>query len=282
MHLVCELQSTFLTPHEHAPEPIYWLKDYLLSSHNISIVDGYSNGYHHYLAQSLTLNTPLPMTALHRSWHGLATNNQAWGTLQLVNWQAGRDEIALQPEQDLQVTALEHDAIERSMTPLLLEDGFTLHKHTEGAWHISGDDLAHLHCADLARAAGHPLRSYVPRAKAAQHDKTAKKWLRITNELQMLLYQHAVNDVRTTNKLPALNAVWLSGCGVLPSPTPHKPEWTHARIKHLADLHAAVQAHTPTKLTLCSADKVITLEKASVMQRLLKPKLTLQSMLALL
>jgi hypothetical protein len=282
MHLVCELQSTFFTPNEHAPEPIYWLKDYFSLAENISVFNDYSNGYHQFLAQSLAMNAPLPLTALQRCWQGKATDNKAWGSLQLVNWQAGRDEMALQPEQDLQVTPLEHDAIERSMLALLREDGFALETHAQGAWHISGDDLALLHCADLSRAAGHPLREYVPRSKDKTQAKSAKKWLRIANELQMMLYQHPVNDARAASKQPALNAVWLSGCGVLPSPAPSKPEWTHLRIKQVFDLSAAIEAHSPTKLTLCSADKVITLEKASFMQRLFRPQLTMQTLLALL
>jgi hypothetical protein len=41
--------------------------------------------------------------------------------------------------------------------------------------------------------------------------------LRLHNEAEMLLYTHPVTDARAAQRLPAVNAIWLHGAGVLPA-----------------------------------------------------------------
>ncbi len=228
----------------------------------------------------LSLSQALATTALERHWQSLDTRNTAWGTLQLVHWQVGRDDVRLHPELDLRVTPQEHQAIEDSIMPLLREDGFMLETHEFGVWHIASDELAYLQCCELARAAGRDMREIQARPMNEAGAAAIKKWHRITNELQMLLYSHPVNDLRAANMQLTLNAVWLSGCGALPSPAPARPEWTHVRVNDVAALEAALTQHEVTTLTLCSADSAVTLTQASLFKRLLKPRVSLQTLAA--
>jgi hypothetical protein len=41
----------------------------------------------------------------------------------------------------------------------------------------------------------------------------AIKWASFTNELQMLLFAHPINQVRETKGLPAVNSIWCYGLG---------------------------------------------------------------------
>lgn len=284
MHLVCEITTDFLKPNIHAPQLSYWLKDKSVDVILCSQTNVYSSGYTSFIADQLHQTQPLPLTALQRRWQGMPLHNLPWGSLQLVHWQVGREVIALHPELDLQITAEEHAAIESDITALLREDGFAMEAQRNGVWHIAAPQLAHLHCCDLARAARRDVREIQPQAL---HDdagaKALKLWHRIGNELQMLLYSHPVNDQRAANLQLTLNAVWLSGCGALPSSastSPAKPQWTHLPIHTIEQLEATLQSHNPETLTLCGADRYLTLSKQQGMKRWFAPKLTLEKLLA--
>jgi hypothetical protein len=187
--------------------------------------DDYASGYEHFLAYQcdhVIGASATPHVALKRHWAGLASDG-AWGELRLVHWQVRREDIVLHPQLDLQVTEAEHSAIEQSIAPLLAEDGFALHTQSPGVWHIQGNDLLELDTATPERAAGRDMRSFMPHSEV--EPMAAQRWRRIANELQMLLYNHALNDARESRGQLSLNAVWLSGCGALPSPAPAKPDY---------------------------------------------------------
>ena len=44
----------------------------------------------------------------------------------------------------------------------------------------------------------------------------AIQWASFTNELQMLLFEHPVNQAREAKHLPAINSIWCYGCGEKP------------------------------------------------------------------
>ena len=51
---------------------------------------------------------------------------------------------------------------------------------------------------------------YLPQGENASY------WNKITNEIQMLLHEHALNQQRELHQLPAINSIWLSAGGTLP------------------------------------------------------------------
>jgi hypothetical protein len=50
---------------------------------------------------------------------------------------------------------------------------------------------------------GENMRQFLPRGRDA---RMVERWM---NELQMLLFNHPVNDTRQSNRLPPINVVWL-------------------------------------------------------------------------
>ena len=78
-------------------------------------------------------------------------------------------------------------------------------------WLAQGPVFQDLASASLARARGQPIDAWIPRQSAAQGLR------RLQNEMQMLLYTHALNDARSASGQVPVNGFWISGTG---SPLP--------------------------------------------------------------
>ncbi|BCM25524.1 hypothetical protein [Methyloradius palustris] len=61
-------------------------------------------------------------------------------------------------------------------------------------------------------AAGRDIRQHMPQGKGMA------KWHGILNEIQMLLHDHAINQLREQNSLVPINSIWLSGGGFYQAP----------------------------------------------------------------
>jgi hypothetical protein len=118
---------------------------------------------------------------------------------------------------------------------------------------------------------------------------------RLQSEMQMLLYNHPVNDAREGRRQPTVNSFWLHGAGVLPAQTPanapalladglraaalqgHAQAWQAAwqelDTTVLAAALTQLQSHGALRLTLCSEQAAHTYEAKPQAwhQRLLRP-----------
>jgi hypothetical protein len=126
----------------------------------------------------------------------------------------------------VKVTPAEDAALQATIVPLLLEDGFVVTPLAPGKWHLQHPRLHTLDTASPERAQGRAVTHWLPTGDFA------RVWKRIANELQMLLYNHAINDNR---ELP-INSVWLWGTGSLAEFTPHyylvaeRIDWLHRYV----------------------------------------------------
>lgn len=132
----------------------------------------------------------------------------AWITL--CHWQNRSARISLSDPQALEVTAAESQSLLQAMRPYFAEDGITLTEQGAGRWLARGEPFQGLACASLDRVVGRRIDAWMPQAAHA------KQLLRLQNEMQMLLYTHAVNDARGEQALQAINSFWISGAGALP------------------------------------------------------------------
>jgi hypothetical protein len=132
-------------------------------------------------------------------------------------------------------------------------------------WYLAHELLTELPTASLDRVIGRNPDMWMPdRPEAA----TLR---RLMSEVQMLLYQHPVNEAREAAGLPPVNSIWLSGCGlrqVESQPAPQLVEtlrtpalqgdwagwvqaWQAADAGPVRDLLARAQAGEAVQLTLC-------------------------------
>lgn len=144
---------------------------------------------------------PWPMAA-HETG---STGSQAWITP--CHWQVGMDQVVMQAPETLQLQDDESQQLLEAMHPYMAEDGLQVQWHSALRWHARGELLEGIATASLARVAGANIRPWITDGSLPAPLR------RLQSEMQMLLYQHPVNDARMARGLPTVNAFWLHGAG---------------------------------------------------------------------
>lgn len=151
----------------------------------------------------------LPWAAWHRAQQGQpGTEPQAWMTP--CHWQIGMDQVVMADPAHLRLSDDESQQLLQAMQPFLQEDGLQVTWHSALMWHAQGALLANLPTASLDRVIGQNVKDWMPQHAAA------RPLQRLQSEMQMLLYNHPVNDARDGNSQYTVNAFWLHGAGTLP------------------------------------------------------------------
>jgi hypothetical protein len=185
----------------------------------------------------------LPWAALHHAQQGQASAApQAWMTP--CHWQVGMDQVVMADPAHLRLSDDESHQLLQAMQPFLQEDGLQVTWHSALLWHAQGALLADLPTASLDRVIGQNVKDWMPQHPAA------RPLQRLQSEMQMLLYNHPVNDARDARRQHTVNAFWLHGAGKLPGVTPSAtpvsaavtvPDDLRASALH-GDVHAWRQA----------------------------------------
>jgi hypothetical protein len=136
------------------------------------------------------------------------------GLMTPAHWAVGTDQVTLLDPDDLQLAEPESRELLAAVQPLFHSEGWTLAWGAPTRWYARHPSLAGLRTASLDRVIGRNVDRWMP------DDPQARALRRLQSEVQMLLYQHPVNDAREARGLPAVNSFWLSGCGTLPAATP--------------------------------------------------------------
>ena len=153
--------------------------------------------------------TGLPWAAWHQAQLGQpSAAPQAWMTP--CHWQIGMDQVVMADPAHLNLSDPESQQLLQAMQPFLQEDGLQVTWHSALLWHAQGTMLADLPTASLDRVIGQNVKNWMP-----EHP-TARPLQRLQSEMQMLLYNHPVNDARDARRQITVNAFWLHGAGTLP------------------------------------------------------------------
>ena len=172
----------------------------------------------HERVQAQALGMPAPdgqiaWAALNALRLGLSqrAGDEAWATVTPCHWHVAADHITMNAV-DLQEA--ESQALCAAIAPWFVQDGIELHyadpaKPTQ--WLARGEVFRGLPTASLDRVLGRNIDAWMP--EGAQ----AAPLRRLQNEMQMLLYHHAVNDARAQRGAPPVNSFWISGTGALPA-----------------------------------------------------------------
>jgi hypothetical protein len=157
--------------------------------------------------------TALPWAAWHQAQQGQRSNApQAWMTP--CHWQIGMDQVVMADPAHLHLSDEESQHLLQAMQPFLKEDGLQVTWHSALLWHVQGALLADLPTASLDRVIGQNVKDWMPDHPAARPVQ------RLQSEMQMLLYNHPVNDARDARRQYTVNAFWLHGAGSLPQDMP--------------------------------------------------------------
>jgi hypothetical protein len=227
-----------------------------------------------------------PWAARAAQAQGLA--GAGWAFITLCNWQVSNGQVTLGDPAHLQIDDATDAALFDTMQGFFAEDGIALHRYQPGQWLAQSPLLADLPTASIDRVMGRNIDPWLVggHAPAADLSPAAKLLRRLQNEMQMLLYTHAVNEGRALT----INSFWVHGTGTLPAkPVQAEPTcvntlrtpalqqdfiawleaWQQVDAEVMAPLLARAAAGEPHRVVLCGEHEFHVYEagKPSLWQR---------------
>jgi hypothetical protein len=160
------------------------------------------------LAQARGLDPQAPAWAALQA-HALGlpgAGEEAWAFITPSHWEIGQARVTLRDPQALDLREEESRALMAAMQPFFAEDGIILHYEQPLRWLARGEAFRGLVSAMPERVIGRNVAPWLP---------ASARLRRLQNEMQMLLYTHAVTDARAERGALPVNSFWLSGCGAL-------------------------------------------------------------------
>ena len=138
------------------------------------------------------------------------TSPRHWAYVTPCYWLMGHEQASLTDPNDLALSEADSRALMAAMQVYFDADGIRLHYVAPQRWLAEGEVFKDLPTASLDRVLGRSVNSWLP---AGSSGKTLR---RLQNEMQMLLYTHPINDVRSSQRQLPVNSIWFSGTGDLP------------------------------------------------------------------
>mgnify|MGYP001374651019 CR=1 FL=1 len=152
---------------------------------------------------------PLPWAA----WQTGARDAQPQAWIMPVHWQIGMDQVVMHDPAALRLSDDESQALLTSLRPYLQEDGLAVRWHDALHWHAQGPMLAGWPAPSLDRVINANVRPWITAGLPGA-------LVRLQSEMQMLAYQHPVNDARLARGQLPVNAFWVHGAGSLKAQPP--------------------------------------------------------------
>ena len=182
------------------------------------------------------------------------------------HWQVGMNDVVLLQPEELALNETESRQLLSAMQPYFQEDGLQVVYESPLIWRVSGELLEGLPLASIDRVIGRSIKAWMPEH---QH---AKKLQRLQSEMQMLLYQHPVNDERSLKGRWTVNSFWLHrrldqlypdtskfavaldlhGTALASNAKQWQQAWEHIDATLCASLCQAIEQNQSVSLTLCS------------------------------
>lgn len=156
----------------------------------------------------------IPWAAQLARQDGLVTGTQAWGLLTPCHWAMGHDHLTLIHPDELALQEAESRQLLAAIAPLFVDEGWGITWGACTRWYVQHESLADLPTASLDRVLGRNPDLWMPEHPGARMIK------RLQAEVQMLLYEHPINDTRQARGSDPVNSFWLSGCGRWPAGSP--------------------------------------------------------------
>lgn len=128
-----------------------------------------------------------------------------WLIADPVNLRVDRDRALLGDVGIMNLSLQESQSLVASLNDFFAEDGLHFHVLEAGRWLVQLPKPSEASFSPLADVIGEDINRHLPKGKRGM------LWCRYLNELQMLLYNHPVNDAREARGEPTVNSVWFWG-----------------------------------------------------------------------
>jgi hypothetical protein len=158
------------------------------------------------------LDAPLPAGALTALAFGADAAGGFWLRADPVHLRADRDRVLLIPSAGFELDIEEARQLCEALNGHY-SGQFTLQAFTPDCWGLLANTEMPVQTRPPIEIAGRDMDAELP----------DKRWHALLNEIQMALYQHAVNTAREARGAPVVNGVWLWGAGPLPDEGQMRP-----------------------------------------------------------
>jgi hypothetical protein len=148
----------------------------------------------------------LPWAAIRAAELGL-DRDQAWAWVSPVHWEIGAAAVTMTSPARLRLSDDESRTLLAAMLPYFRQDGIDLVFDAADRWLARSALFEGLASASMDRVAGQSVTPWMPPLPLLR---------RLQSEMQMLLYQHPLNDARLAAGALPVNAFWVHGSGRLP------------------------------------------------------------------
>lgn len=139
-----------------------------------------------------------------------------WLRAQPIHFAAGLDRLTTVPlHGPARMSVAERNSLAPTFADHLQSTGFELHDGADGEWLLRSEAPLQVQTVTPEFAAANPAEHILPSGRDAGGLR------RLMTEMQMLLHEHPVNAQRQLRGLPALNAIWLHGEGMLSESSAH-------------------------------------------------------------
>ncbi|MGH8279795.1 MAG: hypothetical protein ACRETQ_09575 [Gammaproteobacteria bacterium] len=159
-----------------------------------------------------------PVAAIERFGGGGARDAHYWWRADPAHLLVDRDQVAMLPRAGLAVTAEEARALAARLNEFYAADQLLLETPRPEVWYLRVPGDWRCCSFDSARVEGWAITEFMP--TGPDEDRLRK----LMNEIQMLFYDHPVNQAREQTGKLAINSLWLWGGGRLPEGAPRAPD----------------------------------------------------------
>jgi hypothetical protein len=139
--------------------------------------------------------------------------NTCVARIEPVHIHAARDHLVLTSTQILDIQASEADALFDSVKDIFAEMSTVTYRSMPHKWFIESSALENLSTVSTAQAEGRNIDHWMPSDTSVEG--VARQWRKWQNEIQMIWFNHPVNEARQAEGMLSINSVWISGNGKL-------------------------------------------------------------------
>ena len=136
---------------------------------------------------------------------GMRPGTGYWLRADPVYLQMQRTQLSLHP--DVPLNADEAAQLCASLNTHFAAEGLRFFSPNPQRWYLQMESVPDIVTRPLAQVAGRNVQSYLPTGQ------NALRWHKVFNEVQMLFFEHAVNQAREARGDLPINSIWLWGGG---------------------------------------------------------------------
>lgn len=177
---------------------------------------------------------------------GVTFNQQASiARIEPVHIHAARDHLVLTSPRILDLEAADSEELFAAVKDIFSEMSSAIYRPRAQRWFMEANSLASLSTVSTQQAEGRNIDHWMP--QDTDTPGIARQWRKWQNEIQMIWFDHPVNQRRQSQELLPINSIWISGIGSLADMEPH-PLIQESEVMHSpTDCLAGISQHLGKK-----------------------------------